>query len=95
MTITNVVRREKRQRERNKIQKVKKTSDAQHNCSLLADRCPASSQAVASGSFPSSLHADHDVLWYGAALESGGVSCPGCAPSQLLVPPSLLTGDVR
>ncbi|KAK4821436.1 hypothetical protein QYF61_020019 [Mycteria americana] len=35
----------------------------------------------------SALHADNDAIWYGIALWSDGVSCPGCVPSQLLVPP--------
>ena len=34
---------------------------------------------------PPSLYTGHDVLWYGIALWLVGVSCPGCAPSQLLV----------
>ena len=34
---------------------------------------------------PVYIHAEHDVLWYGVALWLVRVSCPGRAPSQLLV----------
>ena len=33
-----------------------------------------------------SLYSGHDVIWYGIALWPVWVSCPGCVPSQLLVP---------
>ena len=32
-----------------------------------------------------SLCTEHDVTWYGMSLWPVWVSCPGCAPSQLLV----------
>ena len=34
---------------------------------------------------PPSLYTEHDVLWYGISLWLVRLSCPGCAPSQLLV----------
>ena len=39
------------------------------------------------GHLPPSLYAEHDVLWCGISLWPVWVSCPGCAPSQLLVHP--------
>ena len=33
---------------------------------------------------PPSLYTGHDVPWYGILLWLVRVSCPGCAPSQLL-----------
>ena len=77
--------------ERNKIQG-KKTSDAQYNCSPPADRCPASPQAAIGRPRPAppSLYTERDGPWYGTSLWLVQVSCPGSAPSQLLVP--LLAG---
>lgn len=34
-------------------------------------------------SFPYSLYAEHNALWYGISLWLSGVSCSGCDPSQL------------
>ena len=42
---------------------------------------------------PPSLYTEHDVLWYGISLWLVQVSCPGYAPSQLLV--HLLAGRAR
>ena len=36
---------------------------------------------------PPALCAEHDAIWSGISLWPVGVSCPGCVPSQLLVPP--------
>ena len=33
---------------------------------------------------PPSLYIEHDVTWSGISLWPVWVSCPGCAPSQLL-----------
>jgi len=36
---------------------------------------------------PPTLYAEYDLKWHGTSLWSGGVSCPGRVPSQLLVHP--------
>lgn len=45
-------------------------------------------------SFTPRLYILHGVICYGISLWPVGISCPGCVSSQLLVPPSLLTGGV-
>ena len=39
-------------------------------------------------SFSPILYTEHDVIWYGISLWPVWVSCPGCVPSQRLVPPA-------
>ena len=73
-------------KERNKTQE--KTSKAQCSCSPPADQCQAA--ICASWQTPPCLYTGHDVPWYGIALWLVQVSCPGYAPSQLLV--DLLAG---
>ena len=41
---------------------------------------------------PRSSYTGHDVPWYGTPLWPLWVSCPGCVPSQLLVPLQLSHG---
>ena len=66
---------------KNKTQE--KTSDIQCNCSPPAHGCPSSDPPLLANS--PSLYTEHDVLWYGISLWLVQVSCPGHAPSQLLV----------
>jgi len=47
--------------------------------------CPALSSSRGTQPAPTNLYAEHDMVWCGIAFWPGGVSCPGCAPSQLLV----------
>jgi len=42
-----------------------------------------------SSSLPSAFIAEHNVIRSGISLWSGGVTCPGCVPSQFLVHPNL------
>ena len=51
------------------------------------DKCHHSKHS----SLPPALYAEHDVIWCGIILQSVGVSCPGCVPSQLLVYPQPTT----
>ena len=44
---------------------------------------------------PAAFIAEHDIVWYGKSLWSVGVSCPGCAPSQLSVHLHPTRGRVR
>ena len=58
--------------------------------SAIAQHSPNDAQPVPQqwllASFPPSLYIGHDVTWYGIILWPVWVSCPGCVPSQLLVP---------
>ena len=65
------------------ITTTKKKRQVMHNAHhLLTD-----AQAAICPSWPTapSLYTGHDILWYGILLWLVQVSCPGRAPSQLLV----------
>ena len=52
----------------------------------LGDAQPDSKQQSQHlANFLPSLYADHDIIQYGISLWPVWVSCPGCAPSHLLV----------
>ena len=79
------------------IKDLEYTKQVMHN----AHHPPTDAQPVPEqwppASFPPSLYTGHDVLWYGISLWPVWVSCPGCVPSQLLVPPPafLLAGHEK
>ena len=66
------------------------TKQVVHNA--IAHHSPTDAQLVPEqrsappGQLLSSLYTGHDIIWYGIFLWPVWVSCPGCVPSQLLVP---------
>jgi len=49
-----------------------------------AQPAPSSNLTPCPPIFPS-LYIEHDIMWYGISFWSVRVSCPGCAPSKILV----------
>ena len=73
------------------IRGLENTKQVMHNA--IAHHVPTDAQLVPEQQYappppptPPSLYTGHDVTWYGIPLWPVGVSCPGCVPSQLLVP---------
>ena len=73
-------------RERNKPQE----RHMMHNATAHHPLIDARAAICPSQPAPPSSYTGHDALWYGIALWLVRVSCPGHAPSQLLV--HLLSG---
>lgn len=58
------------------------TQDSAHQ--LLTDTCPTAEQWLIPPA-NRSLYAEHSIQWFRISLWPGQISCPGYAPSSLLV----------
>ena len=74
-----------------KIKELEYTKQVMHN--TVAHRSQADAQlvpeqrsALPPWPIPPSLYTGHDITWYRIPLWPVWVSCPGCVPSQLVVP---------
>jgi len=77
-----------------KLQKTPPNTQLLATSQLITQPVPKQQQPLQTA--PSFI-AERDTVWRGISLWSAGVSCPGCAPSQLLVcpPPPRCQGGVR
>ena len=72
------------------LKELDSTKQVMHNA--IAHHLPTDTQLVPEqrstppSKLPSSLYTGHDVIWYRISLWPVWVSCPGCVPSQFLVP---------